>query len=64
MSFAIGSCSVQVELPILIPLVASGRIDPGRTISHRMALSDGAEAYRIFASREDDVRKVVLDPSR
>ena len=64
LSFAIGLCSVQAELPVLVPLVASGRIDPSRIISHRMALSDGAEAYRLFASRKDDVRKVNPYPSR
>ena len=53
LSFAIGLCSVQVELPTLVPLVASGRIDPSRTISHRMALSDGAEAYRCRRSPEN-----------
>lgn len=63
LSFHIGLCSVQAELPALLPLVESGRIDPSRTVSHRMGLSAGAEAYRIFAQREDDVRKVVLDPS-
>ena len=64
LSFHIGLCSVQTELPSLIPLVQSGRIDPANTVSHRMGLSEGAEAYRIFAARSDDVRKVVLDPSR
>lgn len=64
LSFQIGLCSVQAELPALIPLVQSGRIDPASTISHRMGLSEGAEAYRLFAAREDDVRKIILDPSR
>jgi len=64
LSFHIGLCSVQAELPTLIPLVQSGRIDPTLAISHRMGLSEGAEAYRLFASREDGIRKVILDPSR
>lgn len=63
-SFHIGLCSVQAELPALIPLVQSGRIDPAINVSHRFGLSEGAEAYRLFAAREDDVRKVLLDPSR
>ena len=63
LSFHIGLCSVQVELPALVPLVEAGRLDPARTISHRMGLGEGAEAYRLFASREDDVRKVILDPA-
>jgi len=64
LSFHIGVCSVQAELPALLPLVESGRIDPSGTISHRMPLSEGAEAYRLFAAREDGVRKVVFDPTR
>ena len=63
LSFHIGLCSVQAELPALIPLVQSGRIDPSVTISHRMGLSQGPEAYRLFDSRKDDVRKVILDPT-
>ncbi len=35
---------------------------PERVITHRMALSDGAEAYRMFDAREDGVMKVVLTP--
>lgn len=62
LSFHIGLCSVQAELPALLPLVESGRIDPARTISHRMSLSEGAEAYRLFAGREDGACKVVLNP--
>jgi 2-desacetyl-2-hydroxyethyl bacteriochlorophyllide A dehydrogenase len=64
LSFHIGLCSVQAELPALIPLVRSGRIDPSRFVSHRMDLSEGALAYRLFANRSDEVRKVILDPSR
>jgi 2-desacetyl-2-hydroxyethyl bacteriochlorophyllide A dehydrogenase len=62
LTFQIGLCSVQAELPALVPLVESGRIDPSSAISHRMALSDGPEAYRLFAEREGGVRKVILTP--
>ncbi len=64
LSFHIGLCSVQAELPALIPLVQSGRIPTTEMVSHHMGLSEGAEAYRRFAAREDDVRKIMLDPSR
>ena len=62
LEFHIGLCSVQYELPALLPLVAAGRIAPGRVITHRMPLSAGPEAYRLFASRTDGVAKIVLDP--
>ena len=60
----IGLCSVQRELPTLLKLVECGRIQPEVAVSHHMALSDGPEAYALFASRSDGVSKVVLDPSR
>lgn len=50
--------------PELVPLVAAGRLGPERVFTHRMGLSSGAEAYRLFASREEGVLKVLLDPSR
>jgi alcohol dehydrogenase len=44
----------------LLDLVASRRLDPARTITHRLPLADAAEAYRLFDSRE--ATKVVLIP--
>jgi 2-desacetyl-2-hydroxyethyl bacteriochlorophyllide A dehydrogenase len=64
LEFAIGLCSVQRELPTLLRLVGSGRLDPSVVVTHHLGLSDGPEAYRLFASRADGVGKVVLDPSR
>jgi threonine dehydrogenase-like Zn-dependent dehydrogenase len=51
---------VPEEWPALIPLVQSGRLKPERYISHTMPLSDGAEAYRLFDSREAGALKMVL----
>lgn len=64
LEFAIGLCSVQAELPTLLPLVASGRLDPSVVVTHHLPLSEGPEAYRLFADRLEGVGKVVLDPSR
>ncbi len=64
LTYSISLCSVQAELKALLPLVESGRIDPSVVVTHRMGLSEGAEAYRQFAAREGDVLKVVLDPAR
>lgn len=46
----------------LIPLVANGRLHPEDVFTHRMGLSEAADAYRIFDGREDGVMKVLLDP--
>jgi len=48
----------------LVPLVAAGRLRPEVVFTHRMGLSEGAEAYRAFDARENGILKVLLDPSR
>ena len=60
LTFRIGTCSVPEELPVLFPLVQSGRLTPERYISHRMPLSQGAEAYRLFDERAHGALKMVL----
>jgi 2-desacetyl-2-hydroxyethyl bacteriochlorophyllide A dehydrogenase len=62
LTFRIGTCSVPEELPALFPLVQSGRLKPERTITHRLPLSEGAEAYRLFEAREAGALKMVLTP--
>lgn len=64
LTFRIGMVSVPQTWPRLIALVESGRISPEDVITHRMGLSEAADAYRLFDSRTDGVLKVLLDPSR
>lgn len=64
LTFRVGLVPVPELWPALIPLVASGRLQPERVFTHRMGLSEGKEAYRRFDAREDGVLKVLLDPSR
>ncbi len=64
LTFRIGLCSVQRTWPQLIPLVESGRIRPEEVVTHRMGLSEVADAYRLFDSRVDGVLKILLDPTR
>ena len=60
LTFRIGTCSVPEELPALFPLVRSGRLTPERYISHRLPLSQGVEAYRLFDARAHGALKMVL----
>lgn len=46
----------------LIPLVEAGKLEPDDVFTHRMGLTEAAEAYRIFEARDDQVMKVLLDP--
>jgi threonine dehydrogenase-like Zn-dependent dehydrogenase len=62
LTFRIALCSVQSHWGELIPLVRAGRLRPERFVSHRMSLSDGTEAYRLFDKKEDGALKMVLAP--
>ena len=55
--------SIPGTWPALLPLVEQGRLRPEAVFTHRMGLSEAAEAYRIFDAREDGVLKVLLDPT-
>ena len=55
-------CSVQQYQPELTELLRAGRLKPEQQITHRMKLSEGTEAYRMFDQREEGVRKIVLKP--
>ncbi len=46
----------------VLKLIASGRIEPERLVSHHMPLRDASEAYRAFAAHE--VRKVIFEVSK
>ena len=56
-----GICDVQNMWPHLVPLVQSGRIKSEGLFSHQFDLSEGAEAYRLFDSRDDGVIKLRID---
>ena len=48
----------------LLRMVESGRFDPTPLITHRYALEDIQEAYRLFSNRLDGVLKVAIRPSK
>lgn len=62
LEFAIGLCSVQYELPTLIELTRTGRLDPAAVITHTIPLSEGPRAYELMDSRAEGVCKILLDP--
>jgi threonine dehydrogenase-like Zn-dependent dehydrogenase len=62
LTFRIGVCPIPELWDELIPLVQAGRLRPERVFTHRMALSEGDEAYRIFDEKRGGVLKVLLDP--
>jgi len=62
LTFRIGLVDVPRFVPMLLPLVESGRLDPTALISHRMPLAEGRRAYELFDKREDGCLKVALTP--
>ena len=58
-----GICDVQNMWPHLVPLVQSGRVKAAGLFSHNFTLSEGAEAYRLFDSRNEGVIKLRIDVS-
>jgi S-(hydroxymethyl)glutathione dehydrogenase/alcohol dehydrogenase len=49
-------------IPILLPLIRAGTLDPTALITHRLPLSDGSRAYQLFAARQDGCVKIALTP--
>lgn len=64
LTFRIGICPVQEQWDDLVPLLQSGRLRPESVFTHRLPLSQGADAYALFDSRRDGVMKILLDPTR
>jgi len=62
LTFKMGQTHVHPLLPTLLEHIQKGELAPEIIISHRMALADAAEGYRIFDKKEDDCRKVILRP--
>lgn len=64
LTFRVTLASIPTTWAALFPLVQSGRLHPEEVFTHRLGLSEAAEAYRIFEAREGGVLKVLLDPTR
>jgi L-iditol 2-dehydrogenase len=58
----VGVRAAAGEMPEAIALVAAGRIRLAELVTHRFALDDYAEAYRVFTERVDGALKVIVRP--
>ncbi|KCZ58384.1 hypothetical protein HY30_16070 [Hyphomonas chukchiensis] len=61
-TFRIGTTSPPQTWQELVPLVQQGRLKPEQFITTRLALKDGAEAYRQLDARVPNVLKTVITP--
>ena len=57
-----GQTHVHRYLPPLMAKITEGAIDPSFVITHRLPLSEAAEAYKTFRDKKDGCIKVVLKP--
>jgi len=63
LTYRAGRCPARLWAEKVLPLVAEGRHDLGALITHRLPLSEGPEAYRMFAERRDGCVKVLFEVS-
>ena len=57
-----GQTHVQRHMPTLLERIWEGKLQPQAIISHRLALEQAAEGYRLFDKKQDNCRKVILRP--
>jgi threonine dehydrogenase-like Zn-dependent dehydrogenase len=62
LTYRIGRCPARHYMNVVLPLLVGSELDPTVIISHRLALSEGAHGYQIFANRLDGCTKAVLIP--
>jgi threonine dehydrogenase-like Zn-dependent dehydrogenase len=60
LTIRLGQCNTKRYMPHLLEHVRRGRVSPKAIISHRMTLDQVAEAYAMFAGKQDQCRKIVL----
>ena len=63
LTFKMGQTHMQKYMPALLELIENGKIDPSVIITHRLPLSQAADAYPMFVDKTDKCIKVVLDPA-
>ncbi|HEY9773526.1 MAG TPA: zinc-dependent alcohol dehydrogenase [Planktothrix sp.] len=62
LSFAMGQTHMQKYMQPLLEKIMDDAIDPQFIISHEIALEDAANAYKMFAEKQDKCTKFVLHP--
>jgi 2-desacetyl-2-hydroxyethyl bacteriochlorophyllide A dehydrogenase len=63
LTFRVTLASIPTTWSALVPLIEAGRLQPEEVFTHRMGLSQAADAYRTFDQRLDGCLKVLLDPA-
>jgi len=58
-----GQTHVHRYVPKLLDFIREGKIDPSFVVTHRVPLTEAADAYNMFREKNDGCIKVVLDPA-
>lgn len=62
LTLRMAQCNTKRYMPHLLEHIRAGRVDAKAIISHRLPLDQAPHAYKIFAGKQDECRKVVLYP--
>jgi threonine dehydrogenase-like Zn-dependent dehydrogenase len=62
LNFAMGQTHMHKYMKPLLERIMKGEIDPRFIISHEIPLENAADAYRMFAEKQDACTKFVLHP--
>lgn len=57
-----GQCPVNSYIDPILELIKNNKIDATDIITHKMSLSDGEKAYKLFDKKLDNCIKVILKP--
>lgn len=57
-----GQTNMHNYMKPLLARIEKGEIDPSAIISHRVALDEAPEMYKVWRDKEDNVTKIVIDP--
>jgi threonine dehydrogenase-like Zn-dependent dehydrogenase len=57
-----GQTNMHNYMKPLLDRIEKGQIDPTYIISHRIALDEAPEMYKIWRDKKDNVTKIVIDP--
>jgi threonine dehydrogenase-like Zn-dependent dehydrogenase len=63
LTLRMGNCNHRKYVPMLLDLIASGKVDPTRIISQKEPLKAGIDAYKAFDEHEPGWVKVKLEPA-
>ena len=59
---AMGQTHMQKYLAPLLKRIENKEIDPSFMISHRIGIEETPEMYKVWAKKQDQVTKIVIDP--